>query len=147
MGMVVSSVVAAGPALLGTHCKKSDLCTLRKETARPQSQFPHLCICERFIYYHDRSTCSRIGGPILGTYTVNRLQKHKCRNWDWSHAVSFLGIFVSNFRYIVFAVWVHVASPCFIQLKMLPTTNWKINCLKGYSLKRSLFNRRDKKFL
>ncbi len=36
--------------------RKSDLCTARKETARPQSQFPHSCICERFIYSHDQST-------------------------------------------------------------------------------------------
>ncbi len=27
----------------------------RKETARPQSQLPHSCFCERFIYSHDRS--------------------------------------------------------------------------------------------
>jgi hypothetical protein len=24
--------------------------------ARPQPQFPHSCVCERFIYYQDRST-------------------------------------------------------------------------------------------
>ncbi len=35
---------------------KSELCTPRKETARPQSQFLHARICERFIYYHNRST-------------------------------------------------------------------------------------------
>ncbi len=27
----------------------------RNETARPPSQFPHSCFCERFIYSHDRS--------------------------------------------------------------------------------------------
>ncbi len=27
----------------------------RNETARPRSQFLHSWICERFIYYHDRS--------------------------------------------------------------------------------------------
>jgi hypothetical protein len=32
---------------------------------------------------------------------MNRSQKHECRNWG---AVPFLGIFVSNFRYSVFAV-------------------------------------------
>jgi hypothetical protein len=30
--------------------RKSYWCTPRKETARPQSQFSHSCICERFIY-------------------------------------------------------------------------------------------------
>jgi hypothetical protein len=36
---------------------------------------------------------------------INRSQKHECRNWDCGRAVSFLGIFFSNFRYFVFAVW------------------------------------------
>ncbi len=35
-----------------------DLCIPRKEIARPQSQFPHLCACERSIY-------STIGPPIF----------------------------------------------------------------------------------
>ncbi len=30
---------------------------------------------------------------------INRSQIHECRNWERGHAVSFLGIFVSNFRY------------------------------------------------
>ncbi len=33
-----------------------DLCVPRKETAWPQSQFPHSCVCERSIYSHDRFT-------------------------------------------------------------------------------------------
>jgi hypothetical protein len=28
----------------------------RNETARPRFQFPHSCICERFVYVHDRAT-------------------------------------------------------------------------------------------
>jgi hypothetical protein len=32
------------------------LCILSLGIARPQSQFPHLCDCERFIYFQDRST-------------------------------------------------------------------------------------------
>jgi hypothetical protein len=35
---------------------KSDLCTPRKETVRPQSQFPHLSLFERFMYFDHRST-------------------------------------------------------------------------------------------
>ncbi len=30
-------------------------------------------------------------------------QTHKCGNWDWGRAIPFLEIFVSNFRYCVFA--------------------------------------------
>jgi hypothetical protein len=29
---------------------------------------------------------------------INRSYKHECRNWERGRAVSFLGIFVSNFR-------------------------------------------------
>ncbi len=32
-------------------------------------------------------------------------QTHECRNWDWDPDIPFLGIFVSNFRHFVFAVW------------------------------------------
>jgi hypothetical protein len=43
-----------------------------KGIARPQSQFPHLCVCERFIYSHDWSAYSYAGkyvyGPILRIY-------------------------------------------------------------------------------
>jgi hypothetical protein len=38
----------------------------------------------------------------MGKY--NRSQKHECWNWDCGTAVPVLGIFVSNFRYCVFAV-------------------------------------------
>ena len=61
-------------------------------------EFPHSCICLRFIYSHDRSTyfpaCSRIGRPVVGY--INRSPKHECRNWEHGRAVSFMGIFVSN---------------------------------------------------
>ncbi len=41
---------------------------------------------------------------------MNRTQKHECRNWDWGRAVSLLGIFVSNIRYSIFAVFPIVAT-------------------------------------
>jgi hypothetical protein len=78
-----------------------DLFIPRKGTARPQSQFPHSCVCERFIY------TPTIGTPIFlqqntqtyqGNIYINRTQKHECRNWDYGRAVPFLGIYVSNFR-------------------------------------------------
>ncbi len=40
----------------------------RNETAWPQSQFLHLCFCERFICSHDRSAYPAAGGPIMGIY-------------------------------------------------------------------------------
>jgi hypothetical protein len=47
-----------------------------------------------------QTKCTTIGGPIVGIY-INRLQIHECRNREQDRSVSFLGIFVSNFRYSV----------------------------------------------
>ncbi len=49
-------------------------------------------------------SCSRIGRPIVGIHYINRSKTHECGNFDWGRAIPFLGIFVSNFRYCVFAV-------------------------------------------
>ncbi len=38
-----------------------------KGIARTQSQFPHLCVCERFIYSHHRSACSAAGNMWANT--------------------------------------------------------------------------------
>ncbi len=35
---------------------------------------------------------------------INRSQTHECGNWDWGRAIPFLGIYVSSFRYWLFAV-------------------------------------------
>jgi hypothetical protein len=75
------------------------LCVPRKKTARPQSQFPHSCLCELFIYSQDRSTyfpASRIGRPIVVIY-MYRSQTYECGNCDWGRVISFLVIIVSNF--------------------------------------------------
>jgi hypothetical protein len=42
--------------ILNTLHTRSGLCIPKNETARPRSQFPHSCICERFVYSHDLST-------------------------------------------------------------------------------------------
>jgi hypothetical protein len=39
----------------------------RKGIARPQSQIPHSCVCDRFIYSHDRSTYSAAGKYCMWT--------------------------------------------------------------------------------
>jgi hypothetical protein len=36
---------------------------------------------------------------------IQTAHDHECKNLDCSRAVPFMGIFVSNFRYCVFAVW------------------------------------------
>ncbi len=93
--------------------RKSHLCIPRKGIARPQSQFPPSCVCERFIYsqLQDRSTYNIFlqqnrQRPILGIYSINRSHTHEYGNWDCGRAIPFLGIFVSNFQYCVFAVCV-----------------------------------------
>ncbi len=39
----------------------------------------------------------------MGIY-INRSQTYECGNWDGGRAIPFLDIFVSNFRYCVFAM-------------------------------------------
>jgi hypothetical protein len=55
------------------------------------SQFTHSCICEWFIYSQDRSAEDRSWEYKNGS------QIHECRNWERDSAVSFLGIYVSQF--------------------------------------------------
>jgi len=49
-------------------------------------------------------SCSRIGRQILGIYTVHRIEI------DCGRTISFLGIFVSNFRYCAFTlgIWTFI---------------------------------------
>ncbi len=95
-------------AVSSTLLRRSDLCIPRNETARPHSQFPHSCICDRFIYSQDRSTFSILRQQIRqtdpGNICIYRSQIHECRNSERGRAVSFLGIFVSNFWCCVFTV-------------------------------------------
>jgi hypothetical protein len=37
---------------------------------------------------------------------INRSPKHECRNWERGRIVSFLGMFVLDFRYCVFVVYI-----------------------------------------
>jgi hypothetical protein len=59
-----------------------------KGFVRPQSQFPHLCVCERFIYSHDRSAYSSAGKYVDQYWEYkNHSQTHKSRKgvckWDF----------------------------------------------------------------
>ncbi len=71
------------------NCKwiSSSLCTLQRTylcipflgIVRPQSQFPHSCVCERFKIpsIGPHFSCSRIGRPIMGIY------KSLTDTWMW----------------------------------------------------------------
>jgi hypothetical protein len=77
----------------------------RNETAWHCSQFLYSCAMSDWyiptIGLPILLYCLR--GLIVGIYKL-LTYKHECRNWDRGRAVSFLGIFVSNFRYNAFAV-------------------------------------------
>jgi hypothetical protein len=86
--------------------RKSHLCIPFLEIARPQSQFPHSCFCERYTVYtysQDRSTYF-LQQNRQGIYQ-SLTDTHKCENWDCSRAIPFLGIFVSYFQDWFFTVW------------------------------------------
>ncbi len=56
---LVGEMFGAGVVLcmfLSTLQQNYHLCISRKGIARPQPQFPHSCVCERFITSRDRST-------------------------------------------------------------------------------------------
>ncbi len=70
----------------------------RKIISRPQSQFPHSCVCEWFMNSHDRSAYSDSGKSVDRSWEYkNRSQTHECGNWDWGCAMPFLGIHKRGF--------------------------------------------------
>ncbi len=77
--------------------RKSHLCLPFLGIVRPQSRFPHLCVCEKFIYSQDRSTyfLQLNRHADRSWYIINRSQSHECGNWDCGRAIPFL----SNCRY------------------------------------------------
>jgi hypothetical protein len=45
--------------------------------------FPHSCVCERIIYYHDGSAYSAAGKYVDQSWEyINRSQTHECGIWD-----------------------------------------------------------------
>ncbi len=182
--LLTPTIFSSFPERMNELQRKSHLCFPRKGIARPQSQFPHSCVCERFYIFPGSVhifSCSRIGRPhckcsvsqFLNSYICERIlyfqdrstyfaagkyvdgsreyincsqdtwmwklglrprnsqkrtsqmgfslqcdisidcsQTNEWGNQDWGRAIPFLGIFVSNFRYCVFAV-------CMVSLHIL----------------------------
>ncbi len=73
----------ANPCHFYTLQRKSDLCIPFLGIARPESQFPYSCVCERFIYSKDWSTY---------VPAANRQTDLECRNWEIEHYNSDLKI-------------------------------------------------------
>jgi hypothetical protein len=62
---------------------KIPICIPRKGIARPPSQIPHSCVCERSIYSQDRSTYFPAAEQADRSWEfVNCSQTHECGNWD-----------------------------------------------------------------
>ncbi len=83
------------PVTAKTQYRKFETNIPRKGIARPQSQFPHSYVCERFINSHDRSAYSAAGKYVDRSWEyihVNRSQTHECGDWDCGRAIPFLGI-------------------------------------------------------
>ncbi len=89
------------------HCKEIWIYIFLERELRGLSSNFHIHVSVSDLYI------PKFGPPIVlqqnrqtnqGEY-INLSQKHLCRNWVCSRAVSFLGIFISNFRRCVFAVY------------------------------------------
>ncbi len=72
---------------------KSLLCIPFLGKAWPQSQFPHFCVCERFIYSQDRSTYFPAAEKADPSWKfINLSQIYECRNWETEYYNSDLEI-------------------------------------------------------
>ncbi len=70
----------------------------------PQSQFPHSCVFELFVYSQDWSTYFLQQNRQIDCGNLYIAQTYECGNWDVWPRNFFLGIFFSNFRYWFFAM-------------------------------------------
>jgi hypothetical protein len=67
-----------------TQVRKFETNIPRKGMAQPQSQFPHSCVCERFIYSHNRSANSAAGKYVNGSWEyINGSQNGLTDTWMW----------------------------------------------------------------
>ncbi len=86
-GQVASCLCCMTSALQG----KSHLIIPFLGIARPQSQFAHSCVCERF-------KCSQDWSPYFPDRSwkyINLSQIYKCRKWETEHYNSVLEIIIS----------------------------------------------------
>jgi hypothetical protein len=119
MTFLINFVLTCARCIWRTLQLKSHLCIPFLEIAQPQSQFPDSCVCEQSINIIPRIqvhifSCCRIGRSIEGLYKSTS-QTDECGNWDCGCAIPFLGIFVSNFPYCVFALqWYHSIIPFYL---------------------------------
>ncbi len=62
---------------------KSHLCVPFLGIVRPQSQFPHSCVCEQSIYSQDRSSYLAAAKKTARSWKyINLSQIYQCRYWE-----------------------------------------------------------------
>ncbi len=82
-----------------TQYRKFEINIPREGIARPESQFPHSCVCKLFQYSTDLSANSAAEKYVdRSREYINRSQTHECGNWDCVPAIPFLGIHKWDFR-------------------------------------------------
>jgi hypothetical protein len=79
------------------------------------SSYTHICICERFIYFEERSAYSAAGKYVDRSWEyVNRSQTHECRDWGWGRAIprkgihkwDFLAVYIYEMLLLPFSRWI-----------------------------------------
>jgi hypothetical protein len=70
----------------------------------------HVSVSDLYIYSQDRSVYFLQQKRETHRGNIISSQTHECGNWDWDPDIPFLGIFVSNFRHFVFAVYLQPTS-------------------------------------
>ncbi len=107
--------------------RKSCLCIHRKGIAQLQSQFSHSCVYERLYI-------TRMGPDIFlqqnrQTHRGNIYIAHRhmnVENWDCGSTIPFLEIFVSNFLYCVFAMWLILSDDVWLIKQMMRPAGWTV---------------------
>jgi hypothetical protein len=92
------------PIYVFPEMKLCCLIIFRPELLCSVSQFPHSCICERFVYSQDRSTtyfaAAKKADRSWEYINRSQIHVHECRNWERGRTFSFLRIHKSDFRYL-----------------------------------------------
>jgi hypothetical protein len=84
----------------------------QKRIARPQSQFPHSCVYERFIHIFSLLICLFCCRKYVDQSWeyINRSKTHECGNRDWGPPIPRKGIHKWDFHccaHIIHENWVH----------------------------------------
>jgi hypothetical protein len=70
-------VVPTGGGHQYLHCnEKNHLCIPILGIAKPQSQFPYSCVCERFLYFQDQSTYFLLQNRQINPGNIKTAHRH-----------------------------------------------------------------------